>query len=200
MWVVKLGGSLDAARALRVWVNALADSLTPLIICPGGGGFADAVRDAQSRWAFDDRTAHRMAILGMEQTAHLLCGLRPDLAPVSDSSRFDISPEGRRQAVWFPSAELLNDAGLPHSWNVTSDSLAAILARRIGAEGLALVKSSTVPDAPLHARHCSDLLDSAFHCYGSACGCPVWLLSGTEPDGFERLVRRGDAACQICFD
>ena len=199
-WVVKLGGSLEAAGTLKPWVDALLGSGEPVVICPGGGCFADGARAAQARWGFDDRTAHRMAILAMEQSAQLLCGLRPDLASITYYGEVGTAPGGRAAAVWFPAAELLDDADIPGSWDITSDSLAAVLARRVRARGLALVKSAPLPAGPLHAGQTGDLLDVAFADYGSRCGCPVWLLSGTDSSGFERLVVRGDGGVRVLFE
>jgi len=196
-WVVKLGGSLEAAGTLKPWVDALAASGVPLVICPGGGCFADGVRAAQARWGFDDRTAHRMAILAMEQTAHLLCGLCSDLVPVMHSREHCVAQGGKAPAVWFPAAELLDDADIPGSWDITSDSLAAVLARRICARGLVLVKSAPLPDVPLVAWQSGDLLDAAFPQYGSRCGCPVWLLPGSDSNSFERLAVRGEGSGSV---
>lgn len=200
MWVVKLGGSLDAARTLKSWVDALAGTDLPVLICPGGGCFSDAVRAAQARWGVNDRTAHRMAILAMEQTAHLLCGLCPDLLPLRHSRAFDAGCVGRGPLVWFPAVELLDDADIPASWDITSDSLAAVLARRISARGLVLVKSAPLPAYPVDAGQAGNLLDVAFADYGSRCGCPVWLLSGADSDGFERLAVRGEGGVRVLFE
>ena len=250
MWVVKLGGSLDRAGYLRDWTHALAEAGSPLIIVPGGGEFANAVRAAQGRWDLDDAAAHRMAILAMEQTAHLLCGICPELIPVAGiaspeaspahpytpvASRFEntgarkdscsplaLSPKGRgrkgapsapasglkgRQArVWFPAADLLDDKGIPPGWDITSDSLAAILAHRIGAKGLVLIKSAPLEGASsdIDSLQANGILDAAFDRYGAACGCPLWLLRANRSEGLKailegrggpagfRITRRGD--------
>jgi 5-(aminomethyl)-3-furanmethanol phosphate kinase len=199
-WVVKLGGSLEAAGTLKPWVDAIAVSGVPVVICPGGGRFADGVRAAQARWGVDDRTAHRMAILAMEQSSHLLCGLRPDLVPVGHSREVGTALGGVTASVWFPAAELLDDAGIPCSWDITSDSLSAVLARRVGARGLVLVKSAPLPDGPLSIGQSGDLLDDGFALYGSRCGCPVWLLSGADSDGFERLAMQGAGGTPVRFE
>ena len=48
MWIVKLGGSLLGAEELTHWLELLARySDGKIIIVPGGGIFADAVREAQ---------------------------------------------------------------------------------------------------------------------------------------------------------
>lgn len=142
-WVVKLGGSLAASDDLPRWLEALAGS--NVVIVPGGGPFADQVREAQGRWRFDDRTAHVMAILAMAQYGHLLCGLQPRLC---SATRFDeiaaLIAEGH-SVVWLPNPAQLPESEIPASWDVTSDSLAAWLAGRLGAERLLLVKSAAIP-------------------------------------------------------
>lgn len=202
MWVVKLGGSLDGAGTMNAWVETLAACDTPLIICPGGGNFANAVRAVQRRWPIDDAAAHRMAILAMEQTAYLLCGLGARFNPVSYSPSVRTPQACQRVSVWFPAAELINDPEIPCTWQVTSDSLSAILARRIGAQGLALIKSAPLPESPTHVGllQRAGLLDGAFNAYGRHCGCPVWLLPGDDSEEFHRLMLRGEGGRRVLFN
>ena len=47
-------------------------------------GFADAVRDADRRFGLQAETAHRMAILGMEQFGWLLSDLIPGAERCTD--------------------------------------------------------------------------------------------------------------------
>src|SRR5258705_11959872 len=65
--VIKLGGSFAFSADLRDWIAAIAGCAGRAVIVPGGGPFADAVRAAQVRMGFDDRAAHRMGLLAMEQ-------------------------------------------------------------------------------------------------------------------------------------
>jgi aspartokinase-like uncharacterized kinase len=190
VWVVKLGGSLDAAGRLRDWALALAESPAALIVVPGGGPFADAVRAAQDRWGLDDETAHRMAILAMEQNAHLLCGLSPRLVPVRHLLSQGPRPSYSNTRVWFPAADLLEDRSVAHSWDVTSDSLAAILAGRIGADALALVKAAPFAGlgGDLTALQRAGALDATFHTHARRCACPVWVLPASDSGSFPRLL------------
>jgi len=200
VWVVKLGGSLDRARYLRDWARALAVTPVPAIIVPGGGGFADQVRKSQRRWTIDDATAHRMAILAMEQTAHLICALNPELIPTPFPAR--TAPRDPCCQVWFPARELLWDSGIPHDWSVTSDSLAAILARRVCAKGLVLVKSCTLAGRGMQVYELQNecILDKAFADHGQQCGCPVWLLEGRASEAFRSLVSgHADGGFRVYF-
>ena len=80
MWVVKLGGSLFDAPALRQRLAELATLPGPArIVVPGGGPFADAVRALQPALAVGDLVAHRMAILAMQQFGLALQAIEPRL-------------------------------------------------------------------------------------------------------------------------
>src|SRR5215475_173073 len=65
--VIKLGGSFAFSPDLRDWIAAITRCAGRAVIVPGGGPFADAVRAAQPQVGFDDRAAHRMGLLAMEQ-------------------------------------------------------------------------------------------------------------------------------------
>ncbi len=69
--VVKLGGSLADSAQLPRLLRELA-RLPDLVIAPGGGPFADAVRRAQKERGFDDAAAHDMALLAMAQFGRML--------------------------------------------------------------------------------------------------------------------------------
>src|SRR5215471_19096861 len=77
--VVKLGGSHAFSKHLPAWLDALLLVAGRVVIVPGGGPFANAVRSAQPTMGFDDSAAHRMALLAMEQFGSALVGLRPSL-------------------------------------------------------------------------------------------------------------------------
>jgi len=73
--VVKVGGGLSAMPgALDAVAAALAESgrRHRLLVVPGGGPFADAVRAFERRERLSADAAHWMAILGMDQYAHVL--------------------------------------------------------------------------------------------------------------------------------
>ena len=143
MWVVKIGGSLEAAPGLRPLLALLAEyGHSGIIIAPGGGRFADRVRAEQRATGMDDADAHRLAIRAMEQYAALLCGMEPRLYPISDTS--EISGAGGASAVpvWLPARLLADEPGIPANWKVTSDSLALWFAGKVNAKALILVKSA----------------------------------------------------------
>lgn len=144
MWVVKLGGSLAGGAELAGWLDALAAGGGGIVLVPGGGPFADAVRATQRRWPFGDATAHHLALLAMEQYGLMLAGLQPALRPAASATAIRRLLAEGRVPVWLPVRMTLARPEIPASWDVTSDSLAAWLAGHLRADGLILVKSVSV--------------------------------------------------------
>lgn len=146
--VVKVGGGLlgatePGAGPLDAVAAALGEEAARgrrLVVVPGGGPFADAVRAADSRLALGESEAHWMAVLAMEQMAHLLVARLPAAALVDDAPSVWSALAARRLPVLAPYHWLRAADPLPHSWAVTSDSIAAWLAGELGASRLVLVK------------------------------------------------------------
>ncbi len=138
--IVKLGGSLTGSAPLMGWVETLAACGGHVIVVPGGGPFADAVREAQAKIGFGDAVAHHMALLAMEQYGRALASLRPGFLIAGSAMVIRRVLHEGRVPVWAPVEMALQAAEIPASWDVTSDSLAAWLAGRIGASRLLLVK------------------------------------------------------------
>lgn len=174
--IVKLGGSLAAAGTLPTWLDViLTQGGGRAVIVPGGGEFADGVRAAQKRLRFSDRTAHRMALLAMQQYGRLLEELAPALRPCADAAQIAAALAAGSIALWLPSTMVEADPAIAESWDVTSDSLAAWLAWRLGGTRLVLVKSAPAPDAPLSPERLAalGLVDAAFPAYVTNAGIPV---------------------------
>ena len=147
--VVKLGGSLAGDRSLARWLKALVRSGSArFAVVPGGGPFADAVRQSQRTWRFSDEVAHRMAVGAMEQFGRMLNGIEPALVACSTRAQIRATWDHGRVALWLPQRLMRNNNQLAHSWDVTSDTIAAWLARSLRADGLLLVKSCPLPARP----------------------------------------------------
>ena len=163
--VVKLGGSLHDAAELGGWLAALAEAPGPAarVIVPGGGPFADAVRAAQERLGFHDLAAHRMAILAMQQYGLLLQAIEPRLALLETEAELRILAPGAG-GVWLPWRLAGLEPGIAAGWDVTSDSIALWLARRLEAPRLLLVKSAPLAEgqASAEALAVAGVLDRAF--------------------------------------
>jgi 5-(aminomethyl)-3-furanmethanol phosphate kinase len=180
--VVKVGGGVgdDALPALCTALGELGRR-HPLLVVPGGAHFADAVRDADRRFGLSAEAAHRMAILGMEQFGWLLS---------------ELIPETR---VLLPAGLPLD--GLPHSWQVTSDSIAAWVADRVGAERLVLVKAIDAlnangdPIADLSVDELAALrpegVDEHLPTVLQHARFETWVISGRDPARITELLDRG---------
>jgi aspartokinase-like uncharacterized kinase len=147
--VVKLGGSLAFSDALRPWLDALAECAGHVVVVPGGGPFADAVRGAQPKMEFDDRAAHHMALLAIEQYGRVLVGRGKGLILAGSIAAIRRAVSNGQVPVWAPTRMALCAKDVPSTWDMTSDSLAAWLAGKIGAARVLLVKQADLP-APLH--------------------------------------------------
>ena len=146
MIVVKLGGSLSRSDALIKCLDSVEQRYKGIavVIVPGGGAFADQVRLAQQRWQFDEKTAHRMAILAMQQMALLIQGLKSDFSIARSIAEIYKLLHQQKIVIWSPNIVELDNAAIPASWDITSDSLAAWLAKALSAYELILVKSAII--------------------------------------------------------
>ena len=159
--VVKIGGSLLAHEAaLTAVLDALGVSAHTLVV-PGGGPFADAVREVYDRGAVDDDAAHWMAVLAMDQYAELLAARMPGSSVVTNLADARRAVAAGRVPVLAPSRWLREADPLPHSWEVTSDSIAAWVAGQAQALRLVLLKPPAASGS---------LVDPAFEAV-----CPSWL-------------------------
>jgi aspartokinase-like uncharacterized kinase len=149
--VVKLGGSLAGSSAQRAAlmaeIAAAAARGVAVVIVPGGGSFADAVRQAQLSGGFDDATAHDMALLAMAQNGRLLASLPPHTARLAwglPEVVATLAKDNATPLIWQPDPRC-DGIELEHSWRVTSDSLALWLASQLGGHRVILVKHCAAP-------------------------------------------------------
>jgi aspartokinase-like uncharacterized kinase len=180
--VVKVGGGLAADDgALRAWCAQIAacGARHPLLVVPGGGAFADAVRAYDRRVGLLDETAHWMAILAMDQFGWALAELIPDAV-----RRTDLGPvRAGAVSVLLPFALLRERDPLPASWDVTSDSIAAWVAGAAGAGRLVLVK-------PVASADAGALVDPYLPTAVRAAGVEAWVIGG-EPARLAELLDTG---------
>jgi aspartokinase-like uncharacterized kinase len=141
--VVKVGGGLlSRAGALDLVTKALT-AFSPgrrLLILPGGGPFAGAVRTMFQRVKIGDDAAHWMAVLGMDQYAHALVDRMPGAVLVEDHAQITAARAAGRLPVLAPYRWLRAADPLAHSWDITSDSIAAWFAGTLNARQVVLIK------------------------------------------------------------
>lgn len=157
--VVKLGGSLLDwplwVERFRSWLAAQPPARTVLIA--GGGAAADEVRRRDRDDKLDPSTAHWLAIDAMHANTIVVRRLLPEAIAIDRWADLQ-SPPNAASLVAFSPRDFLRSvepraagAILPHSWDATSDSIAARLATVLGAEGpkeaaeLVLLKSASPP-------------------------------------------------------
>lgn len=188
--VIKLGGSLAESGRLQSAVRIVAGARVPLVVVPGGGSFAEAVRIAQANLGFSDAAAHRLAILAMHQTAHMLAALEPRLVPVETLAGMWRELTHGRIPVWLPWKLSARDTTIPADWSVTSDGLAARLAERLGGVPVVLVKSCAVPrDATLLPLARSGTIDPTFVTIVERAGLNWRVLGAGDEGELAGLVR-----------
>lgn len=215
--VVKVGGSLSqnpqALRALCVKLSELAKKHA-LVVVPGGAEFADCVRDLDKRFSLSSATAHRMAILGMDQYGLLLSDLMPNCRVVDRLEKAKSDSAGRL-VVFLPSRFMFEDNALENSWDVTSDSIAAYVASLLDAERVLLITDvdgiftadpKKVQDAKLIGQLTAEellamnkktsvdaylskmLLKSKIKCY---------IVNGLHPERVEAILDKQKTVCTI---
>ncbi len=140
--VIKVGGSLaENPATLKKLCNRLSEIAKEhsIVVVPGGGKFADVVRELDQRYALSADAAHRMAILGMDQFGLLLSQVIPNSCATYSLSDAKQLSESRAAPIFLPSHLMFKENPLEASWDVTSDSIAAYVASRLKADKVILV-------------------------------------------------------------
>jgi aspartokinase-like uncharacterized kinase len=175
-----------------------------LLIVPGGGDFADAVRAHYRRYHVSETIAHRMALLAMDQYGWLLSDLIPASTAVQDVLSARASAAMGRVPILLAATLLIEADPLPHSWQVTSDSIAAWIAGLVGATRFILLKDvdGLFPDQSDTAQLLSivrvtELADrqGGVDQYLSTVLAPLdletWVINGQQPDRLVELLSTG---------
>jgi aspartokinase-like uncharacterized kinase len=158
-----------------------------ILIVPGGSVFADAVRKVDEKFSLSTDEAHWMSILGMEQYA---CYLKDKSCAIAVDSIADL-PQG--VSLLFPYRLLRHEDPLPHTWNVTSDTIAAWVAKQIGA---VLIKATDVDGIFRDGKLVREI--SAASCTGNRASCidsalPEFLLKNR----MECLIVNGKSSDRV---
>ncbi|MEM1514699.1 MAG: delta 1-pyrroline-5-carboxylate synthetase [Candidatus Bathyarchaeia archaeon] len=139
--VLKVGGSLiEHPSELKGLCRTLASlaKTHKMLVVPGGGVFADLIRRIDEVYGLSNTIAHRMAILAMDQYGLFLSNM------ILNSFTCYSLEEARNAKpsslpILLPSRYMLHEDPLEHSWDVTSDSIAAYIAGVLNAKKIILV-------------------------------------------------------------
>ena len=191
--VVKVGGGLLRDEGLEGLRRACAEATEiaarrPVLVVPGGGPFADAVRAVDEQVGLDDATAHALALRAMDQLGVLLRPLLPAAELLADL----VVPRALDLLQAAPA--FAGRPEVPESWTVTSDSLAVLAAAAIGADEAVLLKPIDgvlaqwpSDDPPLPVLTAGQL--HALQAHGGARAVDAYLPEAVRRTGVAAVVR-----------
>ncbi|MCI0359845.1 MAG: hypothetical protein L0211_15315 [Planctomycetaceae bacterium] len=157
--VVKVGGSmLDWKPLPATLVHWLfAQGTASNILIAGGGALADVIRRADAQLGLGEDAAHQLCVDVLGVTARLLTAVLAGKAKLATWAQV----QGQLSAGRLPEIQVLDARSflretdstdhidmLPHTWDVTSDSIAACIACALAADELVLLKSCEPPGNP----------------------------------------------------
>jgi 5-(aminomethyl)-3-furanmethanol phosphate kinase len=201
--VIKIGGSLSRGAGLPelcLEISRLA-KIHALLIVPGGGKFADQVRDAYRQYHLSEPAAHRMALLAMDQYGYVLNDLIKESFLTCDLAAAREAAEIGRAAILLPSEIVMHSDRLPNSWQVTSDTIAAWIAQAASCPRLVLLKdveglmtagNELIADMPVEklAGHSGGVDEYLFQFLSSA-RLETWVIHGNSPERLSQLLKTG---------
>jgi aspartokinase-like uncharacterized kinase len=203
--VLKVGGSLSRGDGLKSLCKAIGrlGKRYRLLIVPGGGPFADQVRAMYQQYGLSEDAAHWMALLAMDQYGYLLSQLIAESELIKDLDSAGGATESGRVAILLCSALIMRLDPLPHSWDVTSDAIAAWMALQTRCRRLILLKdvdgllaSDSKYDTP---KLIADLtVNQLAEHSGGVDGClsrvladsnlETWVINGLIPERLSELL------------
>jgi aspartokinase-like uncharacterized kinase len=178
--LVKVGGSLY--NRIPDLVPILNASKRPLLIIPGGGPFADLVRQMR----VNDDAAHWMAIAAMEQYGWFISSFG-----ILTTDRIDVP---LTTTVLLPYRCLRLTDVLPHTWDVTSDTIAAWVAGTLHLD-LLLLKSvdgifiNGILQEQVTVPVESDSIDSSFIPFVIKNTVKTTIINGSQPDRVKKYLK-----------
>ncbi|MFH0966305.1 MAG: uridylate kinase [Methanobacteriota archaeon] len=178
--VIKIGGSLlpHASEIIQVILREGQN----ILILPGGGVFADAVRGTDVQGT----AAHWMAIAGMEQYGWYLStfGVKTTDIPF-------FSTEAQ---VLLPYQVFRHHDPLPHSWEITSDTISAWLADYLSADLLILksidhIRAGEQPLNHITTQIETNDLDPCFIPFILSHAISGEIINGTVPERVAQVLK-----------
>lgn len=142
--IFKIGGKiLENSKNIESTISQIAKLyeekiLQKIILIPGGGSYANFIREIDEELKLGDDLAHWMAIYSMNHNGIELNRRYPELELIEDLKDFQGSKE--IFCIFLPYHYLRNKDAFPHSWDVTSDSIALYIADQLQFNQCFLIK------------------------------------------------------------
>ncbi|ABR54616.1 aspartate/glutamate/uridylate kinase [Methanococcus vannielii SB] len=133
MHVIKIGGSLTFNS--KNLLSKLIELNKKIVLVPGGGNFADSVRELYDRTDLGELGAHKIATICTDITGIYFS----EISGIKTANNlFDAKKilENENIVIILPSKIILSTDELPCSWSVTSDSFAAYIAKLLKSKVL----------------------------------------------------------------
>jgi len=194
--VVKVGGSYAHYPHLPAVAAALAEGAGRVVVVPGGGPFADRVRSEQQVVGYDDRAAHRMALLAMAQFGYALASFSATLAPAAGVEAIRLALARGLVPVWLPLDLLDGSPAVPETWDMTSDSLAAWLAGKLGAKRVVFLKRATPASTAFPDLLAAGIFDPLAPRFLASAQTEAWLCGPEDISRLGAALSAGDPVGQ----
>jgi aspartokinase-like uncharacterized kinase len=142
--LVKIGGKILEDRenlAFTIYqLNEIIKSniVRKIIIIPGGGSYANFIRKLDNKFKLGNDLAHFMAIYAMELNGRELNKRYTNLLCISRFKKLITTHNSI--VIFLPYTFLVKHDEVPHSWEVTSDSISLFLAYKLGINLVLLIK------------------------------------------------------------
>jgi len=136
--VVKVGGSLlRHPSKLKELCLRLGEAMEEahLLTVPGGGRFADVVREVDVQLGLSPRAAHLMALKAMDVYGLLLADLIPRARVIEE-----LAEAKQGSAIILPYYEASRDPEVPVGWEATGDAVAVRFAERLEVDRVIFIK------------------------------------------------------------
>ncbi|SIO66006.1 Amino acid kinase family protein [Singulisphaera sp. GP187] len=182
--VIKVGGSLldwpELTEALEQFLQTKrADRL---VIVIGGGPVTDVVRALDRTHDLGQERSHALALRSLDLTAHLLAAIVPTLIVVDRIDGLNaVWADAKLVPILAPrifldELDARSAEPIPHTWEATSDSIAARVAVELDSPELVLVKSTALPHGTdRHEAAQLGLVDPLFPSAARRLACVTYL-------------------------
>jgi aspartokinase-like uncharacterized kinase len=140
----KIGGKiLEDLENLNSTISQLMELhnenlIEKVILIPGGGSLANFIRKVYRELKFTKELAHWMGIISMNYNGLELNKKFPKFEITEDFNR--LKKLDKSLSIFLPYEFLKENDKLPHSWDVTSDSITLFIANELGLNECFLIK------------------------------------------------------------